>query len=394
MLAVALAAVVAAPPAGAQDAPSTTSSTAPSVSTSSTTSTTADTAATSAVPTSTTPPPPLVQCSPPYHPVYAGESRFSGDPEVQTYPDHPVDRPSVDGRDLGPDVSPGERVDTDGDGHYDHIDRIDGGIEITRGDGRVVLVNGHPKTNGYDDPQWSEAPNAAPGDLNGDGRDDLLVRIPAPAGGDYFNDDEGHWFAVSGAVSPGKHDVWKVGVMVPGGHDFPTLGFPAVLGGVGDQVGGPGDDVLARDEYGSGIVDGETLLAPGPGGAIDRFQISIPIDADLLGPVDLGGARPALLLAHQHPALVSDRIFLWRAGETLDFDPFGGWGFADTPLYVRDSPDGRLLIGGYEDRGGGSRIVVWNIDHPCGPGSTARWKKAPGAAAPAEPVAAQPSFTG
>src|SRR5262249_42957867 len=121
---------------------------------------------------------------------------------VQTYPAQET-LPPVPGVDVSShlDVPP---LDSDGDGIPDTFPS-DGSSGVVRGDGTVTFVSpgntvGFPK-------------NA--GDLDGDGRDEILVDVQTPGG------DLSFW-VVPGTVSPGTHDPSTVGIRIEGGFVAPV----------------------------------------------------------------------------------------------------------------------------------------------------------------------------
>lgn len=318
-------------------------------------------------------------CAPPYQPIYADADQEGS--LQQTYPPEPVDPPDLDGRSLDVAVEPGWHLDSDGDGHDDVVDYDGRDLVIRRTSGTLRLTSSHGG-----DPTWTSAEGAfAPGDLDGDGREDLLVHV----GGE----DDGRWFAVSGATPDGSWDVWDIGVLLPGRTDYPSGEEPGVRGGVGEQLGAPGTDVLARDAGGSGVVDGAALLAPGAGQELASFPISAPVDGELRLRIDLGGDHTAFLVAAGDYTVGATALRVWRDGQVLELVPHDGAGYlAYEHFSVVESPAGRLLVSTTSSRGGETWRIVWNLDHPCGPGSTAVWSGAtPG---PATPISGDAGYTG
>ena len=138
--------------------------------------------------------------------------------------------------------------DTDGDGVADTIvDDTDpaGGVyqslTITRGDGTITLLPGPGHSYIY---LGSYGPQ--PGDLNGDGRDELVVGV----------DTVGEQYLLPGTTAPGTHDIAAVGISLDG---LSNVSQP-----VGDQNGDHKADLAFADSSGWSVYSGADLMAPGP----------------------------------------------------------------------------------------------------------------------------------
>lgn len=302
-------------------------------------------------------------CAPPTPPIYARHADMGGAAPVQDLPADPVDPPPMEGTDLAtrPENVGAIPIDTDGSGTPDRVDSTGtppDELVIERGDGTVRLTAGIAGASIVFLGDYRQAP----GDLDHDGRDDLILFVDT-------GESVGHWYAISGTVTPGNHRVRDVGVLLPGTALDLGVG-PGVLGGVTDHVGGPGTDVLARDAHGAGLVAGEDLLAPGPGGSLARFPISMALDGELRGEFDLGDAQGAILLAVGDWEAGPTALRVWRAGRLYDLEPYHGAGFVAYETFrAIDTTQGRFLVSHSGDRGGGYADIVWDLDHLCGPGT-------------------------
>ncbi len=286
------------------------------------------------------------------------------------------------GKDLGV-ASPGRYpyVDTDGDDNDDRIAESGDHLDIVRGDGLVRLVSSGLTALPFYDARFT------PGDLDGDGREDFLV---------YFwrsGTDEGQWFAVSGSVAPGTHPIDEVGVRLPVSRLYSDAGQPALHASVTSYSGGPAADFVVRGPGGEGLVDGSALLEPGPGGSLATFPIAIALPGEPRGQLDLGDAAPALVLAEGSFNTGTEHLWVWRSGRLFELDSLDGAGFLPYEHFrAMQTSVGRLLISETSDRGGGHGEIVWNLDHLCATGTQTPPTEA--GAAPADPVAAEPDFTG
>ena len=325
---------------------------------------------------------PTRSCASPLPAIYASHRDTDASPVVQDFPATPVAAPPVDGPSLTSDWASNDvDIDTDGDGKADRIGDRKDGIAIERGDGTVHLLT----PPGFDVVLYDYDGTARfrPGDLDGDGHDDLLLYASGSG-------ESGQWYALSGATATGTHPLADVAVELPAQQLYVDPGKTAILGAVSDQVGGPGADFLVRDTADSGLVAGDALLAPGPGSKLERFPVAVSLPGELRGEFDLGGDRPALLLAEGDYFQGVIGLRIWKDGRLHDIEAFGGSGFLAYETFdAVSSPIGDLLVATTSDRSGGQSTTVWNLSALCGGTGTG------GASAPpAAPVSAEPSFTG
>jgi hypothetical protein len=311
-----------------------------------------------------------VGCQQPYQPWFS----------AKTYPE-PADVPEL-GPSIGIDTS---KPDTDGDGTPDTIvDAGSGGtyehLTITRGDGVVEITPGthdYVYLNGYGPP---------PGDLDGDGRDELIIGV----------DQQGEQYILPGTTAPGTHAIDEAGISTGGrtqGNDP-----------VGDQDGDGGDDVIYRTASGFEVLSGAELMAPGPGGTVGALSPIATYDGtDVTAAVLASGEAPTIITG----ARVGDETTV-----TVHSDPpveltasgmyaeYGGGGVGTITVHRRD---GATLVAVTASDRSGSSIAIWNLTDPCSrymapnPGlETTSTTKATGggAAQPATPVAGTAGYTG
>lgn len=285
-------------------------------------------------------------CEPPYLPMYGLRGIPSTDGETaQVYPDEPVERPDLDrGTYLHDDAVD---LDSDGDGTTDEVESGDP-LRITRGDGVVEL--GAVTGANFLGPASLELSD---GDLDGDGRDELIVSSnPAGAG------SRPRYFVVPGTTAVGSHDLADVAIELPS---------TALV--VGDQGEGSGEDVLVQtSETGGSLVSGDDLMAVGPGGSVAAFEpFGEPIDLGFpMAVFRVGDGAPQIaFLTPGAPATIS----VWDEGEvtayrTPDLTPAVEY---SAVLRLIELDGEQYLWVGIDDRSGG-RVWVWSIDDPCGTG--------------------------
>lgn len=305
-------------------------------------------------------------CAPPYLPIFGFTTAASqaDPPRVQVYPETAVVAPSLDGQDLSYDTS-GE-PDMDGDGQADVVSNAGASITITRGDGVLTLSQTGSSLTSV--ARFHRA------DLDADGHDETyLEAVPTGPG-------EPRFFVVPGTTAVGAHVLADVAIEVPAG----------IVGLAGDQVDGPGEDLLAQVGGGGGLVSGDAVVAPGPGGSLAAFvAASAPLDpyGQAVGLLLLDDGPPVIALVR--PGDGASIITLWDEGETTEFRTAGATGFeADPQVTAIDTPDGLLLVAGAGSRSGGVTFV-WDLDDPCATNPPAT-PTAPAAA----PVSGTADYTG
>jgi len=133
--------------------------------------------------------PPVVNCERPLLPEYVS-STYSRPPD----PGAPPEGESLD--------YPGARLpDTDGDGAADSIAEAPSALEVVRGDGTVELVRDGGTVLSLQHGRHYV------GDLDGDGRDELLLGV-------YTGSQVEGTYLVPGTVEPGSHDPADVGIRI------------------------------------------------------------------------------------------------------------------------------------------------------------------------------------
>jgi hypothetical protein len=307
-------------------------------------------------------------CEQPYEPWFA----------ASTYP-APADVPDL-GDPIGIDTS---KPDTDGDGTPDTIvDAGNGGtyesMTIARGDGTITL------TPGAHDYVYLNSYGPPPGDLDGDGRDELFIGV----------DQQGQQYILPGTTAPGTHAIDEVGI-TPGNRsqgDDP----------VGDQDGDGADDVAYRTTDGFEFLSGVDLMAPGPGGPAGTLDpITTYTGSDLTAAVLADGEAPTIITG----ARVGDQTTVTVHGDPpveltasgLVGEYTGGVG--SITVHERD---GDILVAVSAGDRGGSSLAVWNLTDPCsryaGTSTSTTTPTTtttdPSGAAPASPVSGAASYTG
>jgi len=241
-------------------------------------------------------------------------------------------------------------ADTDGDGAPDRLlESVEDGTAfgLHRSDGDLVLAVPGGSVG-------APGGRSRAGDLDGDGRDEVLVYVADGTNGSY------PLHVVPGAVPAGRHNPRVVGTRLP--FDTTALVLPV------DDLDGDGRDDLAMPGADGGflIVGGATVLAAAggalPAGAPAHRFPGAPVAVLPLGdparPVPLVQANPGAkeLTLHTEPPVV----LAVGVDEEVPTDMTG----IDVRLLEGD--DGRLLqLATPGNRDGGSFVAVWNLDAPC-----------------------------
>lgn len=281
----------------------------------------------------------LGSCPEPWAPLYS---------EISSYPHGTTvsgSRPAVEER-LDLPARLGVAPDTDGDGVPDQIGRGASGEEFIAGraDGELVLARPGGEVGAPFGQPWI-------GDLDGDGRDELLLYST-----DERRDDPLRLVIVPGSLATGRHDPLEVAVLLP-------LDIGAAVVSIGDVDGDGGDDVAVS---GGAVLSGVELLAVAGTGA----RGSLP---DEIGTVSGRFSEP-LWLAEGRPVFAD--VSADRSEVVLLTEPPLRLGFAGVEP---PRPSGsEVVVGAY--RSGGHRIVTveqlanrsgvsgtwgWDLDAPC-----------------------------
>jgi len=274
-------------------------------------------------------------CTQPYQPWFQTTTYPVGDPVP----------------DLGPSLYYTVRApDTDNDGVADTIlddtDPVGGvyqSLTITRGDGTITLLPGPGHSDIY---LGSYGPQ--PGDLNGDGRDEIIVGVDAV----------GQQYLLPGTTPTGTHDIASVGISL--------AGLSNVSQPVGDQNGDHKGDLAFPDSSGWSIYSGADLMAPGPGGTVGPpAPIATYTGTDLAAVVLTPGAVPTIITGHP----ITDTsvsltvhgvapIELTATGVVTEYT--GGVGGINAYHH-----DGQTFVSQEAMTRGGATIAIWNLTDPC-----------------------------
>jgi len=305
-------------------------------------------------------------CAQPWLPVYV----HGTPPEVGPTPDWPTNEvPPPAGPSIDVAARGGQMPDTVGDGVPDAItnDDANGTVVDNRSSGQLVLT-----TTGTVMIQFT---NLWIGDLDGDGRDELLVLVQPTSG-------PTHYVVVPGATPNGTHDADAVGIG----------GAITQFTGVGDQNGDGRDDVLS----GTAVLSGAAVMAPGPGGILSPEPppiLTVPT-AFGLGILALTPTTPPVFVTTA-PGVGSDGApetvltLLTDPTVTLRTARLPGWqgGQGRPGGYLSD---GHRIVtyATITTAGKVGALWMWDLDAPCAGPVLASTTTAP------DPVAVSPSFTG
>jgi hypothetical protein len=310
-------------------------------------------------------------CEQPYRAVGV-RSDLYGD-EEPPYEDWPVTgtaRPPVGGV-----------LDSDGDGVADTIEPTGSGepLVVHRSSGDLVLTAPAGSTVA-----WTSEATVDGGDLDGDGRDEVLVAtlVVTPDGG-----ATGPYglYVVPGATPDGTHAVDQVGA-APFGTD-PDRSVAVQTAG---DVDGDGRDDLVEDYSDDTTQEARVWLStaldltPGSGGpGTTPPPPSYVAAGRLFSPVPLAG-RDALLLVTLFGA-TEQQVTLWLPGGALTFTTEGPGVPATVPAtgeraeVVEDGNQAWLVA--HFDYRSGSQSWAWDLDDLCA-GAPAAAEAALGPAGP------------
>ena len=180
--------------------------------------------------------------------------------------------------------------DTDGDGVADvALEGVDDGaaFALARGDGELVLAVAGGSVGAPGGASWA-------GDLDGDGRDELLVFVADGSGA-----ADHPLYVVPGAIPAGRHDPRAVGARLPA-----FAGMPAAP--LGDVDGDGNQDLLLPRSSDELMVVSGTIIMDALGGAVrDDVAPLVALPADVRSALLLGDARtvPVRVRAGEAPPL-------------------------------------------------------------------------------------------
>jgi len=289
---------------------------------------------------------------------------------AQTYPAGET-LPAVPGVDVSSQlvVAP---LDSDGDGVSDTFP-ADGSAAVVRGDGTVTFESSGNLV------RLANPANA--GDLDGDGRDEILLHVLGATG------DAGTWL-VPGTVSPGTHDVSTVGIRINGFLEAP----------VADRTGDGIDDLMQSQQIVAmpltTITSGAAIMAVGAGGDARSVAPVVSIPGSFVAFAQLSSGPPAIITAAHVDDAVEFRIADESSAVVFTTAPAPDlsdqFGVHISNVLVSDV--GTYMIGATGSRSG-IESYLWRVDQPCEP--LVETQRAPLLATePAPPVVTQPAFTG
>jgi hypothetical protein len=292
-------------------------------------------------------------CPVPWEPVYAAtESTYPVSVPTSEVPPERGESLDLLSRRFDP-------PDTDGDGNADGVgDTATSGetVVLSRADGDLLLAAEGGSVGSQGGTTWI-------GDLDGDGRDELLVLSSAEeiTDGGFTSYPV---YVVPGSTPNGRHDPAVVGVRLPVGSGAPVM--PA-----GDQDGDGSDDVLLSVGAAVRVVSGAQIMAAGPGGAVDEVPAAMPGTPEgwVSGVVQLDPDQPPVLVLLADEVDDGVTLELWtqpgvvlttsRVPVTLD----GARGMQLTAY--RSGEDRIVELASQMDRTGNSTAWAWNLDDPC-----------------------------
>ena len=248
--------------------------------------------------------------------------------------------------------------DTDGDGVPDVVDGETGLVHVRRGDGTVTITRRGGTVGTPGGQTWT-------GDLDGDGRDELLVYSTGRT-----EIHELELLLIPGTVAPGVHDPGDVGILLPWQPGSPVWS-------VGDHDGDGADEVAVAidgDRYGA-VVPGAQVLAPGPGGVLDQGSLRSlrEVPQETVGVLELTpGVAPVFVTATDTGGDPATRVELQvltepplrlRIGAVESIG--SGWGANGRASGYRSGTD-RVVVYRFEGgRSGYGGEGHWNLDAPC-----------------------------
>jgi hypothetical protein len=282
-------------------------------------------------------------CPLPWLPVYAQS--------VQSYPvaEPLTEVPPDEGTPIDTSTRRLQPPDSDGDGSPDQIlEGVDDGrsLGLRRGDGELILAAEGASIGAFGGSPWV-------GDLDGDGRDELLVYL---ANREEFEDQI---YVVPGSVLAGRHDPRTVAVRLPVGPDQPVVP-------IGDVDGDGADDLVIAGSSQQLVVFSGPSVMGADGGTFDAETTPIASLPDDVRGVAFLGDRPVPVVASavDDDSGATELTLLTAPPIVLRTDRVPGVVEGQVSAFLTDGQR-YVKLATQMDRSGSSVQFMWNLDDPC-----------------------------
>lgn len=294
-------------------------------------------------------------CPTPWLPAYAQDEQF-----------YPVSVPPTEVRPAG--GTPIDLVerryqppDTDGDGTPDEqLEGVDEGrsFALRRSSGDLVLATDGAVVGAPGGASWV-------GDLNGDGRDEVLVFVA-----DSSAETDYPLYVVPGSAPAGRHDPRVVGARLPA-----SAGMPAES--IGDVDGDGSGDLLLPGSDETLVVISGVVVMNAVGGELDQDVAplaSLPVDVRSTLLLGKGRSVPVRVTPAKGDQAATELMLLTDPPVVLRTErvPLSVDAARTATITGFENEAGRYVqLEMYMSRSGTRIVFVWNLDEPCaGPTTT------------------------